>query len=75
MNFDNLKLTFEEDLYKFIDDISGGDQTLIDSMRYSVKAGGKRIRPILMLKTAEILGVDKKEVLPFYRQKTSERFP
>ncbi len=65
MNFDNLKLAFEEELYNFIDGISGGDQTLMDAMRYSVKAGGKRIRPILMLKTAEMLGAQKSEVMPF----------
>src|SRR3954452_15426363 len=34
-------------------------------MRYSLLAGGKRIRPVLALATAEALGRDPEEVLPF----------
>ena len=34
-------------------------------MRYSLLAGGKRIRPVLALATAEALGRDPAEVLPF----------
>ena len=33
-------------------------------MRYSLLAGGKRIRPVLALATAEALGTDPAEVLP-----------
>ncbi len=35
------------------------------SMAYSLLNGGKRIRPVIMLACAEMLGVDKEEVLPF----------
>jgi geranylgeranyl diphosphate synthase type II len=34
-------------------------------MRYSLLAGGKRIRPVLSLATAEALGRDRAEVMPF----------
>ena len=34
-------------------------------MRYSLLAGGKRIRPVLALATAEALGRDRAEVAPF----------
>jgi geranylgeranyl diphosphate synthase type II len=34
-------------------------------MRYSLLAGGKRIRPVLALATAEALGRDPAEVMPF----------
>ena len=34
-------------------------------MRYSLLAGGKRIRPVLALATAEALDRDRREVLPF----------
>ncbi len=37
---------------------------LEDAMRYSLLAGGKRIRPVLALATARALGVDHVEVLP-----------
>ena len=37
---------------------------LDEAMRYSLLAGGKRIRPVLALATAEALGRDPAEVLP-----------
>ena len=37
---------------------------LEEAMRYSLLAGGKRIRPVLALATAEALGRDPAEVLP-----------
>jgi geranylgeranyl diphosphate synthase, type II len=37
---------------------------LEEAMRYSLLAGGKRIRPVLVLATAEALGRDPEEVLP-----------
>lgn len=41
-------------------------QSLIyDAMRYSVFAGGKRLRPILMWETARIFGKDWNDVKPF----------
>ena len=38
---------------------------LDEAMRYSLLAGGKRIRPVLSLATAEALGRDRAEVMPF----------
>lgn len=38
---------------------------LKESMTYSLKAGGKRIRPILCLSWAELLGLDKSRLTPF----------
>lgn len=35
-----------------------------DSMRYSLKAGGKRLRPVLTLATAELFNLDQAIVLP-----------
>ena len=40
-------------------------ETLFESMRYSVLAGGKRIRPVLTLEWARICGLDWKKALPF----------
>jgi geranylgeranyl diphosphate synthase type II len=39
-------------------------ERLEEAMRYSLLAGGKRIRPVLALATAEALGRDPDEVLP-----------
>jgi geranylgeranyl diphosphate synthase, type II len=41
-----------------------GTARLTEAMRYSLLAGGKRIRPVLALATAEALGHDPEEVLP-----------
>ena len=37
---------------------------LEEAMRYSLLAGGKRIRPVLALATAEAVGADPRDVLP-----------
>jgi geranylgeranyl diphosphate synthase type II len=37
---------------------------LVESMRYSLLAGGKRIRPVLALATARAIGKDEREFLP-----------
>lgn len=39
-------------------------QKLFDAMRYSLLAGGKRIRPVLVLKFAEACGCKSEEILP-----------
>ena len=41
-----------------------GTARLEEAMRYSLLAGGKRIRPVLALATAEALGRPPEEVLP-----------
>lgn len=40
-------------------------ELLTESLKYSLYVGGKRVRPVLALATAELLGVDFSEVLPF----------
>jgi len=40
-------------------------ERLLNSMEYSLLAGGKRIRPILCLAVAAMLGANKEHVLPF----------
>ncbi|HWM12119.1 MAG TPA: farnesyl diphosphate synthase [Solirubrobacteraceae bacterium] len=41
-----------------------GAERLVEAMRYSLLAGGKRIRPVLALATAEALGRDPQQILP-----------
>ena len=38
---------------------------LADAMKYSFTAGGKRVRPVLMLYFADLLGVEESEIMPF----------
>ena len=38
---------------------------IYEAMEYSLYAGGKRLRPVLMLETAKMFGADTKAVMPF----------
>lgn len=38
---------------------------IYEAMEYSLMAGGKRLRPVIMMMTAEMMGRDAKYVLPF----------
>ncbi len=53
MNFDkNLsekKKRVEQHLYTYFSDFSGLQQTVYQAADYSLKAGGKRLRPVLLL--------------------------
>ena len=40
-------------------------KTLLDAMRYSLLAGGKRIRPVLVLEFCRICGGDWEKALPY----------
>jgi geranylgeranyl diphosphate synthase type II len=63
---------YPEDLQALVDDFLAGlsfssaDSTagLDEAMRYSLLAGGKRIRPVLALATARAIGRDPESVLP-----------
>ena len=44
---------------------TAGADDLVEAMRYSLLAGGKRVRPVLALATAEALGHEPESVLPF----------
>lgn len=45
----------------------GGEETdlTMEAALYSLMAGGKRIRPVLMLSAADMLGVAREKVMPF----------
>lgn len=56
---------FETALKNYCDGMKYAPQTLTDSMRYSLLLGGKRVRPVLLLSTAEMLGVEQADVMPY----------
>ena len=41
------------------------EKDIYEAMRYSLMAGGKRLRPILGLAVCDVFGGDMKEVIPF----------
>ncbi|MDR0817600.1 MAG: polyprenyl synthetase family protein [Clostridiales Family XIII bacterium] len=60
-----LKYLIDEHLVGFLPDADSKSSTLAESMRYSINAGGKRIRPVLLLAACELAGGDTKVALPY----------
>jgi geranylgeranyl diphosphate synthase, type II len=64
----NLTATYptrlQERIDSYLEGLSFGTERLGEAMRYSLLAGGKRIRPVLALATAEAVGRDPDDVLP-----------
>ena len=55
----------EKILYSYLPKEEGLQKTVIEAMNYSVKAGGKRLRPMLMQETYKLFGGNGKVVEPF----------
>ena len=64
MNNHNLKL-IEESLYGFLPPLDCRERKLIDAMRYSLEAGGKRVRPLLVMEFNALCGGKPEAALPF----------
>ncbi|UCD57479.1 MAG: polyprenyl synthetase family protein [Candidatus Hydrogenedentota bacterium] len=58
------KQLVEEELHRLLPESSGLEQSVCEAMRYSTFAGGKRIRPILLLATNEMCGGTTADALP-----------
>ena len=54
----------EKNLSKYISKIENAPKILTDAMDYSLQAGGKRVRPILLMATAEAFGKKATDVMP-----------
>ena len=50
---------------KFLPKEEGYAKTVLEAMNYSILAGGKRLRPMLMLETYKLFGGRGKEIEPF----------
>lgn len=59
------KELIEDHILNFLPEIDHKSITLYDSMSYSLKAGGKMIRPILLLAACDFCGGDEKLALPY----------
>jgi geranylgeranyl diphosphate synthase type II len=69
MNYKNIKLEKIQDiervLVEYLPEQSGFQKLIMEAMEYSVMAGGKRLRPMLMKETYELLGGTEKVIEPF----------
>ena len=64
--YDNTRRVVEESLTSFISGAENSPQKIIfDSMKYSLEAGGKRIRPVLLLETIKMMGGNCSAGIPF----------
>ena len=69
MEFKNVlkeKIDYVETLLnEYMPKEEGYQQTIMKAMNYSLKAGGKRLRPILTLESCKIVGGREEDVIPF----------
>ena len=59
------KKEVEQIVTSFLPKEEGYQKTVLEAMNYSVSAGGKRLRPILMLETYRMFGGTSKVIEPF----------
>ena len=55
----------EEIIRRYLPEEAGFDRTMAEAMNYSMCAGGKRLRPILLLETFRMFGEDERVAEPF----------
>ena len=60
-----IKKYVEEKVYNFLPKEEGKQKIILEAMNYSVKAGGKRLRPLLMLETAKLFCEKIESIFPF----------
>ncbi len=63
--FEERILEVNRNLDKFVEEKDCPQGTIYKAMKYSLSAGGKRIRPVLMGACAELMGADRESVMPF----------
>lgn len=65
LQYEKYLAKFEKYALNYMAQIQTKPSVLGESMRYSLLSGGKRIRPVLALACADVLGISDKDVLPF----------
>jgi len=55
----------DQSIPQFLPEKNGYSQSIHESMHYSLFAGGKRLRPSLLIAAAEAVGGNRNDVLPF----------
>lgn len=64
-HYEDYKKIIDEHLLDFIPNIDNKSISLYESMKYSLTAGGKRVRPVLLLAACDFAGGDIREALPY----------
>lgn len=63
--FEEKIIEVNKSLEKFIEEKDNPQATIYKAMNYSLHAGGKRIRPVILISVAELLGASRENVMPF----------
>ena len=63
--FDRLKNLVNHKLYEYLPTEEVESKTVLDAMKYSLSAGGKRVRPILLLAAFQFCGGKEEEAIPY----------
>lgn len=65
LRYEEYLVKFENYALNYMNSLHTKPEVLGESMRYSLLNGGKRVRPVLALACADVLGVSTEEILPF----------
>jgi len=63
--FEERIIEVNKSLEKFNEEKEVPQNTIYKAMNYSLHAGGKRIRPVIMMAAAELMGAERETVMPF----------
>ena len=63
--YDEYRRTAEQALTPMLQSLGDIPERLLEAMRYSLEAGGKRLRPVMLLAACEMAGGDMETALPF----------
>ncbi len=63
--YEDYKKLIDEHLLDFLPNVDNKSISLYEAMKYSLTAGGKRLRPTLLLAACDFAGGDVREALPF----------
>ena len=63
--FDDYKKLVDEHLLDFLPNVDNKSISLYESMKYSLTAGGKRLRPVLLLAACEFAGGNVYDAIPY----------
>lgn len=64
-SYEEYQQIVEEHLTDYLPDIDKNSITVYEAMKYSLTAGGKRLRPVLLLASCVFCGGDVKDALPY----------
>ena len=64
-NYNEYRELVEKHLLDYIPDIDQKSETIYQAMKYSLTAGGKRLRPVLLMAACEFAGGSSMEALPY----------